>query len=108
MTVNTTFDGHKLLITTHWQPTQAQLDHLHAQFPGLVIKYHVLRSWADVVVPQHVQDEFKDATILLTGRLLPERSQAPKLAYVQLVSAGLNRITEQPLFAEPKVHFANA
>lgn len=45
-------------------------------------------------------EEWKDVTILLTFTYLPQPKDAPKLQYVQLISAGANHILDHPLFRD--------
>ncbi len=107
MSPNKTLEGHKLLVLTPWRLADEQLGNLRGKFPDLVISQYEVARGANVLekVPE---EEWEDTTILLSGGSLPPKEKVPRLQYVQLPSAGANRILEHPLFTETKVHFCTA
>ena len=96
---NKTLKGHKLLIVTAVGAPAAYLKQLQTEFPDLVIETHIL-SGRFLTKPQEADqvpsDVWKDVTILLTFNVLPTPEQAPKLQYVQLMSAGANHVVKLP------------
>ncbi|KAK0717858.1 D-isomer specific 2-hydroxyacid dehydrogenase [Lasiosphaeria miniovina] len=106
MGANKTLKGHKLLIATPWEVVPGFLDTLKAEFPDLEVVFHKI-AWA--LEPAVLGDDvFEDVTILLTFNTLPTPAQAPKLEYVQLMSAGANHILKNPLFTDTDVAFCTA
>lgn len=105
---NKTLKGHKLLLLIPWEPSSEYLARIQDQFPDLEIATHN-HEWASTDahtgIPDHV---WKDVTILLTGSSLPEQKKAPKLEYVQLLSAGANHILKNPLFTDTEIAFCTA
>ncbi|GAM85996.1 hypothetical protein ANO11243_040060 [Dothideomycetidae sp. 11243] len=52
---------------------------------------------------------FKDITILVTLSMLPpSQSEAPKLDYIQLISAGSNQISSHPIYTDSDIVIATA
>jgi hypothetical protein len=108
VTPNTTLKGHKILFLVPYAVPQDYLDELKSSFPDLKIVVEPL-SWAVKVPPTTLSpDDWKDTTILLTGSALPTRDVAPKLEYVQLISAGANHIVSNPLFTDTEIAFCTA
>jgi hypothetical protein len=101
--------GHKVFILAPWAPSDDFLERLRSKYPGLKIAHRELprmRRVADAGIPA---EEWKDVTILLAGGLaIPARELVPKLQYVQVMSAGANRILNHPLFLETDVKFCTA
>lgn len=108
MNPDKSLQGHKLLILTPWRPTEDFFDRLRSEHPGLEVVYHALDWQAKKPGSDFPEKEWEDVTILLTGSALPSREAAPKLAYVQLMSAGANHILENPLFLKTDVAFCTA
>lgn len=107
MPPNKFLEGHKLLIASPFAPSAEDLARLHAEFPGLVIGHYEV-AWGAKLLDKVPESEWKDVTILLSGSSLPTIEQAPKLQYVQLVSAGANHILTNPLFVDTDVSFCTA
>jgi len=105
-TPNKDLKGHKLVILTPWEPPEATLEQIRKRFPGLHIEYHQL-SWTGNHSPFPIE-KWKDVTIALTFNYLPKPEDAPRLEYVQLISAGANHILDQPLFKDTEVTFCTA
>lgn len=105
---NGTLAGHKLLILTPWQVSHECLATLHRQFPGLVVKVKI-QVWDTVnfndAPPKICWD---DITMLVTGSVVPSKNEAPRLQYVQLLSAGVNFLLEKSLFKSSAVTFCTA
>ncbi|KAK3318086.1 hypothetical protein B0H66DRAFT_224821 [Apodospora peruviana] len=109
---NKTLKGHKLLIVTPWGVPPDTLDRLKTEFPDLEVDHYTLTlGWAHKTAatePPVPVEAWKDVTILLTFNVLPTPDQAPKLEYVQLVSAGANHILKEPIFVDTEVNFCTA
>lgn len=105
---NPTLNGHKLLILSPFLTPQATLDALRKRFADL--KIVVRQQPFDDGNPNSLVErgEWKDVTVLLTGSALPEREDAPKLSYVQLLSAGVNHLVSKPLFKDTDIPFCTA
>lgn len=106
---NKTLKGHKLLMLTPWERPGAFIDKLAAEFPGLQVVYHQ-QSPAKVFSPQPdlPAEIWEDVTIVLTFGTFPEPQDAPKLEYVQLMSAGANHVLDRPIFKDTDVAFCTA
>lgn len=106
---NKTLRGHKLLIVAPWQAPAGLLEKLTNAFPDLKVVYHVNTSKTTPPSPDSIPDEtWQDVTILLTFNTLPTPEQAPKLQYVQLMSAGANHVLDKPVFKDTEVAFCTA
>lgn len=103
---NPTLKGHKLVILTPWAPAPGYIESIQQQFSDLVIEYHP-SAWTQSESPFPIE-EWKDVTIALTFTYLPQPKDAPKLQYVQLISAGANHILDHPLFKNTEVEFCTA
>lgn len=106
--------GHKLLMLfpSVFQPDPDTLEKLKAKYPGLQISVHEC-AWGAAGVPESISGsgdgfEWKDVSILMTGTALPTREQAPKLQYVQLLSAGANHVLQNPLFDDESIALCTA
>lgn len=103
---NPTLKGHRLLIIAPLDIPQPFLDAMKAEYPDLEVSHH-RTEWGPA--PVHVEDdEWKDVTILLTFSTFPTPEQAPKLRFVQLMSAGANHVLDTPLFNHSDVKFCTA
>lgn len=106
---NRSLQGHTLLFLTPWTPSEDFLERLRSEFSCLQIYHYELprgRPAAEAGVPDGI---WKEVTIIITGgNSLPDKQLVPKLAYVQITSAGANRILEHPLFLETDVTFSTA
>ncbi|KAK4238755.1 oxidoreductase-like protein [Achaetomium macrosporum] len=106
-----TLKGHKLLIVAPWKEPAGCLAKLAAEFPDLQVIYHV-QEWSATSTPlpeaELPKETWKDVTILLTFSNLPAPEDAPKLEYVQLMSAGANHVFDTPLFKDTEVTFCTA
>jgi hypothetical protein len=107
---NKTLRGHKLLVISPWEAPAGFLEKLAAAFPDLHVVYHV-QGWNSI--PPSTADDlpdglWDDVTILMTFSTLPTPEQAPKLEYVQLMSAGANHVLDKPVFRDTEVSFCTA
>lgn len=107
---NKSLDGHKLLLLTQVPPPEGYFEKLQTKFPGLKTEYRETQWPAKAPGGDDFTDsDWKDVTVLLTGNAFPSsREIAPKLAYVQLQSAGANMILKHPLFTDTDVAFCTA
>ncbi|TWU70730.1 hypothetical protein ED733_001307 [Metarhizium rileyi] len=105
-------EGHKLLITGPWRvpPPPAQIAHIQARFPKLVIEVRE-KLWTRLVDSGKEEDQeklWKDVTILVTQGELPDAAQAPRLQYVQLWTAGAEQVVNKPAFKDTRITFCTA
>ncbi|GAB1318468.1 D-isomer specific 2-hydroxyacid dehydrogenase NAD-binding domain-containing protein [Madurella fahalii] len=104
-----TLKGHKLLMITPWEPPGAFIDKLAAKFPDLQVVYHQQTPPEKLTAPGDLPAEvWEDVTIILTFGTFPKPQEAPKLEYVQLMSAGANHVLDNPLFKDTDVTFCTA
>ncbi|KAK3290512.1 uncharacterized protein B0H64DRAFT_368559 [Chaetomium fimeti] len=106
---NNTLKGHKLLIIAPWDAPAGFLEKLSTSFPDLQVVYHV-QTWASTPLPPATLPAgiWDDVTALMTYSTLPTPEEAPKLEYVQMLSAGLNHVAHEPMFKDTKVAFCTA
>ncbi|KAK4644115.1 hypothetical protein QC761_301930 [Podospora bellae-mahoneyi] len=107
MTINKTLRGHKLLMVMPWEQPAEFIENLKAEFPGLQVVTYRQTEW-DQTWASFPDEEWKDVTVLLTFTVLPTPEQAPKLEYVQLMSAGANHVLDLPIFKDTEVKFCTA
>ncbi len=69
------------------------LQQLQEVSPRLRVVYHPAHTAADIP-----PDVWGEAEVLFTGDLVPDREMAPNLRWVQVTSAGVDRLIEHPLF----------
>ena len=72
--------------------TAGQVETLKGAARGVAVRLHPLRAGEDVT--PHV----RDAEVILSSQLPFDPAQAPHLAWVQAVSAGINQLLEHPLW----------
>lgn len=103
-------DNGILLITSPWKPTQAWVDRIEAEFPGLRVIYRDLQWNKRLAVGALSADDWRSVVVLLTtGFSLPTNlADVPRLRYVQLLSAGANHVLKTPLFTDTDIIFATA
>lgn len=99
--------GEKLLIVVEWEPKPDFLNRLSQNFPGLEVVVHRLPGYTSISLDLS-PEVLKDVTVLLTYRNFPTAEVAPKLKYVQLMSAGCNHIMDHPLYTSGNVSFCTA
>ncbi|PNY29613.1 D-isomer specific 2-hydroxyacid dehydrogenase, partial [Tolypocladium capitatum] len=102
---NATLKGHKLLLLTPWPVSAAQLARLRDRFPDLAVE---ARRPARGETLDDAEALWRDVTILVTGGALPEPEQAPRLQYVQLLSAGAEFVVDKPVFTDTDIVFCTA
>ncbi|KID65373.1 NAD(P)-binding domain protein, partial [Metarhizium brunneum ARSEF 3297] len=106
--VNNTLQGHKLLLLCPWRVLPEHLDHLHKRFPDLAIESR-RQSWNSVLdCDDNPEQLWKDVTILVTCSALPSAEQAPRLEYVQLLTAGADPVLRKPIFKQKTITFCTA
>lgn len=104
---NPTLKGHKLvdlfgatgppvpMVGMAFEP--AWITEIKGLFPDLEIIRSAGRPHDEESVLNQVSDEeWKDATIIVTGKALPRPELVPKLRYVQLQTAGANYMLRHP------------
>jgi len=102
---NPTLKGHKLLIVIPMDVPSSFIDALKSEFPDLEVATHK-QVWGQVATLP--DEDWEDVTILMTFASLPKVEQAPKLQFVQLLSAGANHILDNPVFKNTNVKFCTA
>ncbi|KAK0741961.1 hypothetical protein B0T21DRAFT_360453 [Apiosordaria backusii] len=107
MGVNKTLRGHKLLMIMPWDQPDEFIEKIKAEFPGLQVVAYRQQEWDQTWAP-FPDEEWKDVTVLLTFTVLPTPEQAPKLEYVQLMSAGANHVLDLPIFKDTDTSFSTA
>ncbi|KAL2126914.1 hypothetical protein VTI74DRAFT_11634 [Chaetomium olivicolor] len=99
---NPTLRSHTLLIISPFPSLpQTFLPSLSRKFPDLRVIYHQ-QDWNSTPVPavEIPRDVWEDVTILLTFSTLPLPEEAPRLQYVQLMSAGVEHVYGERLYRE--------
>ena len=102
---NPTLNGHKLLLL---QTTPLELEYyeqLRKKYSGLEVVSYTLKSFTDTDFSPSLYD---NVTILTTFMVLPTPEQAPKLQYVQLMSAGANHIHGHPIYRDTDIAVCTA
>ncbi|KAL1841099.1 hypothetical protein VTJ49DRAFT_7430 [Mycothermus thermophilus] len=104
---NPTLKGHKLLLALPWGPAPAGfVETLVSKFPDLEVVVHVQEAQTP---PALGPEAWKDVTILVTFTTFPESvEQAPRLEYVQLMSAGANHVLEKEVFLKGEAVWCTA
>ncbi|KAK2591278.1 hypothetical protein QQS21_011030 [Conoideocrella luteorostrata] len=102
-----TLKGHKLLALMPWDPPKDYLSSLLRRFPCLQVAFHKTPVAATDYdeVPAEAR---REVTILVSVSCLPTLDQAPKLQYVQLMSAGAETILNLKLFTDTNIVFCTA
>jgi phosphoglycerate dehydrogenase-like enzyme len=106
---NPTLKGHKLYVAIPinvWPTPQERIDSIRQRFPDLEIIFH--EGEGAEVLKLISDEEWKDVTILVSWIHLPTIEQAPRLSYVQLISAGANAILNDPLYKDTEITFCTA
>jgi len=99
---------HRILIFLPFPLTEESLQHIRDEFPGISVSAYQV-PWRSTKPPAEVSaEELANATILVTGSVLPAKEQVPKIRYIQLASAGANHILDHPLFTETDILFCTA
>lgn len=97
-----------LLVLLPWSAPDSFIRNLSKTSPGIRVIQHTCTD-SDTELPKDIKDsDLADVTVWLGWRIFPTRDQAPKLRYVQLVSAGCNQILGLPLFEDTDIPFCTA
>ena len=107
--INKTLKGHKLLVIAPWAAPDGFVEKLTTAFPDLQVVYHV-QHWTSTPLPLITlpAGTWDDVTILMTFSTLPAPEEAPKLEYVQLLSAGVNHVLDKPMYKDTTAAFCTA
>lgn len=93
----------KLVIIFPWPVSEDLISNVQKSFPNLTIIYKH-RQWVNTNLEEDFSDEsWKDVDFLLATSSLPKLELAPKIRFIQLVSAGANHIVDHPFFKDTKV-----
>ena len=99
-----------LLLLPQDEPTEA-VKQLRKKFPQIDIIFHEVSFTFDLdkIASELPDGIWDDATILCTLAAFPKKiEQAPKLDFVQLLSAGSNQIQKNPIYTDSKIPIATA
>lgn len=94
-------DKVNVLVTT--QADEALIQHLREVSPRLNIVHHPAHAPGEIP-----PDAWDDVEVLFTWDVLPDRDVAPRLRWVQVLSAGVDHVVENPLFADGDVTLTTA
>lgn len=97
-----------LLILMPWEVPSSFTENLPTISPGIEVITHLTVRGALEVPVEISQDVWDRVTVLFTWNEVPSKEQAPKLQYVQLLSAGCNHMMGTPIFDETDVVFCTA
>jgi hypothetical protein len=97
-----------LLVIVPWTLPPSFAESLPAVSPGIEVITHESPRFKKEV-PNHIpQDVWDRVTVLFTWHAVPAKEQAPRLEYVQLLSAGCNHMVGEPIYDETDVAFCTA
>lgn len=110
MATNSQGEGEYLILAIPFDPPPSFLAQLQAEFPLMTIDHVKLPTWHSPdnkdIIPA---SKWKKVTALLTGSLMPPSPDSvPNLKYIQLRSAGLNRIVSSPIYKETEIPICSA
>ena len=106
---NPTLKGHKLLMLGPWPVPDSFISRLGDLFPDLQVAARPRPFMEqDPLAGGLAADDWRDVTMLLAATTVPDPDSAPKMQYVQLVSAGANHMMHKPLFEETDVALCTA
>jgi hypothetical protein len=105
---NPTLKGHRALILTTVPVSSGPIDAIQDQFPDLEIITRVAPWGVNEVGDGFSDKDWEDITLLLTPTVLPTVEQAPRIQFVQLISAGANHVLSHPYFLNTEVPFCSA
>ena len=89
-----------LLFTLPLPEPKELLDKLRKQHPAYRVTWHQLSSFTDAVP----SDLYQSCTILITVGTFPQNpSDAPHLQWIQVFSAGTDRLTDAPIYRDTAI-----
>lgn len=97
-----------LLILMPWAPDPTWVSSLEAISPRIQVHSYMIDAGATETPKEIPSEVWKKATVLFTWKAFPTKEQAPRLQYVQLLSAGSNHLFGVPLFEETDVAFCTS
>ena len=103
---NKDLTGHKLVFLVPFPIPGEWIASAKQRYPGLEIVDRKFNPWERGELPGDV--DWGSVTVLVTGPVLPQPDQAPRLRLVQLMTAGANYALDKPLFKDTDVAFATA
>jgi len=78
------------------------IERLKGDFPQLIVDKRTIRK------PEEFNESLlADVEVMFAHHILPDPAITPNLQWVALYSAGVDRIVDQPLFAETNIPFTN-
>ncbi|KAF4629365.1 hypothetical protein G7Y89_g8783 [Cudoniella acicularis] len=102
--MDTSLDGHKVLILLQYEPNLPFINSLRTSHPGLQVIWHNINDPNAKLPPNALET----VTVLCTFQQLPTIDEAPRVQLVQLVSSGANHCYENSLYKSPNVQFCTA
>lgn len=97
-----------LLFLQPWDPPSWFTDALPAASPGIRVIHHRCGRHDREVPPDIPPETWETVTVLFTWNALPRKGLAPRLRYVQLLSAGCNHVIGHPLLDDAEVALCTA
>jgi phosphoglycerate dehydrogenase-like enzyme len=88
----------KINVLVTLKADEALIDRLQAIAPRLNIMHHPAHTATEI--PPDVWDEVE---VLFTGNVFPDTEMAPRLRWVQVISAGVDRLRDNPLFENQSI-----
>lgn len=97
-----------LLALMPWDLPEWFTETVSAINPSIKILSHRCGMYDKVVPPEISEETWASVTVFFTWNALPTKKQVPRLRYVQLLSAGCNHVSGNPLFEETDIDFCTA
>lgn len=97
-----------LLVLMSWDLPLWFIEKISVVSPGIKLITRRTVRGAQEVPDDIPQDIWDSVTVLFTWIEVPSKEKAPKLRYVQLLTAGCNHMMEKPIFGDPDVIFCTA
>lgn len=97
-----------LLVLMAWDLPSWFTEKLPVTSPGIELIVHRTIRGATEVPDDIPQDVWDRVTVLFTWNEVPPIEKAPRLQYVQLLSAGCNHMIGKPIFDKTDVAFCTA
>ncbi|OJJ46809.1 hypothetical protein ASPZODRAFT_65988 [Penicilliopsis zonata CBS 506.65] len=95
------------LILIHFTPPAEWLDMIRQTYPDLRVEVHLTDMYS-LELPAIAAETWAETTVLFTWKLFPTKEMAPKLQYVQLLSAGAGQIMGLPVFESTEIAFCTS
>lgn len=91
-----------------WEPSPEWRRQLSEAGNGLEVVSHKIEMYEEDKQDDIPDEIWARTTVLFTKDTFPSKEKAPKLKYVQLLSAGCNQILNRPIFTDTETSFCTA